>query len=128
MVSLLKLKDIQVSDWEAEVEKSEVPVVVEFWHQKCQVCEEMEPVVEQLPDKLGVKAKLVRVNVLDSKENRVFAIKLGVRSTPTFVVVCSGRPIGMLVGLRTLKQMVDELNMVLGLSESCLMATPLNGE
>ena len=117
--------DVQVNEWEEEVSESEKPVLVEFWHQKCPACQEMEPVVERLPDKLGDEAKLVRLNVLESKENRVLAIKLGVRSTPTFMILCSGRPIGSLVGERTIEQLTHEINLVLKNKDSCLASTPL---
>lgn len=117
--------DVQVDNWDKEVSASEKPVVAEFWHQKCLICQEMEPIVERLPSKLGDKANFVRLNVLKSRENRVFAINLGVRSTPTFMILCGGRPIGSIVGERNLDQLVQEVTSILENKDSCLAATPL---
>lgn len=117
--------DIQFSDWDKEVSASDRPVLAEFWHQKCPMCLEMEPIIEHLPRELGDRAKLVRFNVLESRENRVFAINLGVRSTPTFMILCGGRPIGSIVGGRDLEQLVQEVSSVIENRESCLAATPL---
>ena len=125
MVSLKGWSDVHVDDWDKEVSNSERPVVAEFWHQKCPMCQEIEPIVERLPGKLGDKAKLVRFNVLASREDRVFAINLGVRSTPTFMILCGGRPIGSIVGGRDLEQLVQEISSVLENKDSCLAATPL---
>jgi thioredoxin-like negative regulator of GroEL len=117
--------DVQVEGWDREVSGSEKPVVVEFWHQRCSSCQRMEPVLERLPIELGNDTKLVRMNVLESKENRVFAIKLGVRSTPTFMMLCGGRPIGSIVGERSLDQLVKEITDLLEIKGSCLASTPL---
>ena len=119
------LVDIQASDWESEVVSEKRPVVVEYWHQKCVVCIEMKPIYEAQPEKLGDKVKFARMNLLEDKANRIFAIRNGVRSTPTFVVYCEGRPIGQLIGQRKLDEFTDELNMIIENADKCLISTPL---
>ncbi|MCW4048384.1 MAG: thioredoxin family protein [Candidatus Bathyarchaeota archaeon] len=123
-----EIKDIQVADWETEITGSKIPVVVEFWHQKCVACKEMKPIYEALPGRIGDRVKLTRMNILDSKENRRHAIKQGVRSTPTFLVYCDGRPIGAIIGIRTLNEMDAEVLALIGMSDNCLLATPLEEE
>ncbi|MFA9437250.1 MAG: thioredoxin family protein, partial [Candidatus Bathyarchaeota archaeon] len=92
--------DIQADDWEREITQEKRPVVVEFWHHKCVVCKEMKPIFEEQPKKYGESVKFTKMNLLESKENRMLAIRNGVRSTPTFIVYCEGRPIGQIIGYR----------------------------
>jgi len=98
----LSIVNLQHFDWDREVMKANKPVAVEFWHQSCPTCKKIEPTVLELPSKLGDRVKLARLNVLDNKENRRFAIDKGVIGTPTFKIYCRGVEIGEIVGLETL--------------------------
>lgn len=99
--------------------------MVEYWHHKCPACEEMKPIYEQLEARLKGRARLARMNLLESRENRVLAIKQGVRSTPTFMIYCGGAPIGVILGVRTLDEMEAEVKALLEVRDSCLKSTPL---
>jgi thiol-disulfide isomerase/thioredoxin len=98
----LSIVNLQHADWDREVVSSKTPVVVEFWHQSCPLCKKIEPIVLGLPEKLGERARLVRLNVMDSRENRRLAIEKGVVGTPTFKVYCRGAEVGEIVGLETI--------------------------
>ena len=119
------IHDIQVDNWETEVANDKRPVVVEYWHHKCVVCKEMKPIYEAQPEKYDDIVKFTRMNLLESKENRVFAIRNGVRSTPTFVVYCMGRPIGQIIGYREPDEFTKELKMIIDNADSCLLGTPV---
>jgi thioredoxin-like negative regulator of GroEL len=119
------IRDIQHTDFEPAVSASKEPVVVEYWHHKCPACEEMKPIYEKLEARLMGRARLVRMNLLESRENRVLAIKQGVRSTPTFMIYCGGAPIGVILGVRTLDEMEAEVKVLLEVRDSCLKGTPL---
>ena len=123
---MTQLIDIQSTDWEKEVSQEESPVMVEFWHHKCVVCKEMEPIIEKLPELLGDSAKLVRMNLLESKENRKFAIRGGIRSTPTFVVYCKGEPTGQIIGGREEAEFIDEVKMLVENAGKCILGTPID--
>ena len=125
MIALSSIIDLQVDDWVEKVEREERPVVVEYWHHKCVVCVEMKPIFAAQPQKYDNAVVFARINLLESKENRVFAIKNGVRSTPTFVVYCVGRPIGQIIGRREPKEFAEELKMIIDNADNCLKATPL---
>ena len=120
--------DIGSQDFEEQVLKSEKPVVVEYWHHKCPACEAMKPVYEQIPGEMGGRIKFTRMNLLESRDNRVHAIKEGVRSTPTFILYCRGRPTGVIIGVRELEEMKAELDTLLDMRDACLMGTPLEPE
>ena len=117
--------DIQADEWEREITQEKRPVVVEFWHHKCVVCKEMKPIFEEQPKKYGESVKFTKMNLLESKENRVFAIRNGVRSTPTFIVYCEGRPIGQIIGYREPEEFTKELKMIIDHTDSCMRATPI---
>ena len=117
--------DIQADDWEREITQEKRLVVVEFWHHKCVVCKEMKPIFEEQPKKYGESVKFTKMNLLESKENRVLAIRNGVRSTPTFIVYCEGRPIGQIIGYREPEEFTKELKMIIDHTDSCMKATPI---
>ena len=119
------IQDIQHTDFETVVSASKEPVVVEYWHHKCPACEEMKPIYEKLEARLKGRARLARMNLLESRENRVLAIKQGVRSTPTFMIYCGGAPIGVMLGVKTLDEMEAEVKALLDVRDSCLKSTPL---
>ena len=123
-----KVVDIDTHDFEEKVLGTEKPVVVEYWHHKCPACKAMKPVYEQIPDEMGDRIKFTRMNLLESRENRVHAISEGVRSTPTFILYCGGRPTGVIIGVWELEDFKAELEKLLSMKEACLMATPLGTE
>ncbi len=85
----------------------------------------MKPIFEKQPKKYGESVKFTKMNLLESKENRVFAIRNGVRSTPTFIVYCEGRPIGQIIGYREPEEFTKELKMIIDHTDSCMRATPI---
>ena len=117
--------DIQASEWGSAVESMDKPVVVEYWHHKCPICVEMKPVFDAQTAKHGDSVYFKRMNLLETKENRVFAIRNGVRSTPTFIVYCLGRPIGQIIGKRSIDEFSSELELILENVDSCLEGTPV---
>ena len=109
----MSILDLQYTDWDREVDSSNTPVVVEFWHQSCPLCKKIESTVAGLPAKLGEKAKLVRLNVMDRRENRRLAIEKGVVGTPTFKVYCRGVEVGEIVGLETTENLLGTIENLL---------------
>ena len=119
------VKDIQADDWDSEVLRSAGPVVVDFWHHMCGWCNKLNPIYAQLPEAFeGVK--FLKMNILESPENRRTAIDNGVMGTPTIKVFCRGRAIGELVGFKDYQKLTAELRELLEQSDSCLdQSTPI---
>ena len=88
---------VQVNEknFESEVVKSDLPVLVDFWATWCGPCQMMGPVVEQLSDELAGKVKFCKVNV---DENPELAEKFDVMSIPNFKFFKNGEVVGETLG------------------------------
>lgn len=84
-------------NFEKEVIQSKVPVLVDFWATWCGPCKMMAPVVEEIANEVGSKAK---VGKLDVDENQDLAIKYGIMSIPTFVVFENGKVKNSTMGMQ----------------------------
>ena len=82
-------------NFEAEVLKSGLPVVVDFWASWCGPCQMMGPVVEELSEELEGKVKFCKVNV---DENPELAQNYDVMSIPSFKLFNKGILAGEKVG------------------------------
>lgn len=74
-------------NFEEEVLKSEVPVLLDFWADWCGPCKMQSPIVDELAAELGDKAKIGKVNV---DEEAALALKYQVMSIPTLIVMDHG--------------------------------------
>ena len=101
---------IAVTDetFEAEVVKSKIPVVVDFWAEWCGPCKQIGPSLEELSIEYGEKVKIVKVNVDD---NPVSPGKLGVRGIPALFLFKNGEMVATKTGAAPkseLQKWIDE--------------------
>ena len=89
--------NITSQNFEEEVTKSSIPVLIDFWAPWCGPCKMMAPVVEEIAKEVGGTAKVGKVNI-DEEPN--LASSFGVMSIPTFVVVRGGKVVGETVGVQ----------------------------
>ncbi|MGM0597820.1 MAG: thioredoxin [Myxococcota bacterium] len=85
------------ANFNKEVLKSTMPVLVDFWAPWCGPCRMVGPTIEKLGKEYSGKAKVVKLDVQDNPKT---ATKYGVRSIPTVAVFKNGKPVGSLIGAR----------------------------
>jgi len=120
-----KIIELNAEIWDKEVIKSDIPVVIDFWHQMCGWCLKLNPIFDQLPEHFE-NVKFGKMNILDSNENRETAMDIGVMGTPTIKIFCNGRDIGEMVGFRPIERLVSDLKEILDNKDECLaQSTPL---
>ncbi|PTX58100.1 thioredoxin [Litoreibacter ponti] len=83
------------ASFEAEVLKSDIPVMVDFWAEWCGPCKQIGPALEELSDEYAGKVKIVKVNL---DENPNVAAQVGVRSIPALYMFKDGEVISNRVG------------------------------
>jgi len=97
-------------NFEQEVLKSELPVLVDFYADWCGPCKMMAPLVHQLADDFEGKVKIGKMNV---DENIELAQKYRVMSIPTFVFFKQGEAVETIVGGMSKKDLEDKIEKIL---------------
>ncbi len=96
-----ELMHVTDANFEQEVLKADVPVVVDFWAPWCGPCRMMGPVLEKAADTYAGKLKIVKYNVDESGE---VAASLGIMSIPTIAVYENGKLSEMNTGAMSVAQ------------------------
>jgi thioredoxin 1 len=81
--------------WDAEVLKSDVPVLVDFWAEWCGPCRMVGPAVEQVAKIMAGKVKVTKLNV---DENQEIAMRYNVQSIPSLLLFKGGKEIARTIG------------------------------
>ncbi|RMH62883.1 MAG: thioredoxin [Calditrichaeota bacterium] len=83
------------TNFEEEVEKSDIPVLVDFWAEWCAPCRIIAPVVEELAEQYAGK---IKVGKFDVDSNPQISMKYGIRSIPTLLIFKNGNAVDTIVG------------------------------
>ena len=90
------LKTVTDTDFEANVLKSDKPVVVDFWAEWCGPCKALGPVLESAAQNVS-SVSVVKMNV---DENLETPVQYGIRGIPTLIAFKNGQPVATLVGMQ----------------------------
>ncbi len=118
----MPLKVVSEEQFEAEVLRSELPVLVDFFADWCEPCKTVAPEVEAVAAELEGKAKVVKVDIDRSQR---LAAALRIQSVPTFVAFYQGRPAAMEQGALRRDRLREMLEPFLPRAEGAIKAAEL---
>lgn len=106
----MPLAAVNEQEFEQQVLRSELPVLVDLYADWCQPCKQLEPILEQISTELSGKLKVVRVDV---ERSPMLARAFRVQSIPMLVLIAGGRPVDQVVGLVDKKTILSMVQPVL---------------
>lgn len=93
-------------NFEAEVLKANVPVMVDFWAEWCGPCKMIAPIVDEISNDLAGKLKVTKLNVDEAQE---LAAKYNIMSIPTLMIFKGGKPVAQIVGAMGKDQLMEKI-------------------
>jgi thiol-disulfide isomerase/thioredoxin len=85
------VKEITQADFEAEVAKSDLPVVLDFFSTECPPCEALAPKFDAVAEQFAGKARFLKIF---RQGNKDLASRLGVTGSPTLIFFKGGAELG----------------------------------
>ena len=79
----------------AQIAKSDVPVVVDFWAPWCGPCKAMAPAFAQVSARMDSRARFIKVN---TEEEQALGAQYGIRRITTLAIYQSGKEIARMSG------------------------------
>ena len=104
---MAKPVEVTDNDWDTQVLKSDVPVMVDFWAPWCGPCRMVSPLVDELADEYDGKARFFKLNTDDNMRT---ASQYGIRSIPTLLVFKSGEIVDQVIGFRPKSELKKSLD------------------
>lgn len=101
-----KYIELNDSNFEQEVLKSDIPVLVDFWAEWCGPCKVIAPLVDELALQYSGKIKIAKMDV---DHNPQSSMNYGIRSIPTLLFFKNGQAVDQLLGAVPKKQIEEKL-------------------
>jgi thioredoxin 2 len=106
--------ELTMANFDAQIGKSDIPVVVDFWAPWCSPCLSMAPHFAKAAAELEPRMRLAK---LDTESAQDIAGRYGIRSIPTMIVFQGGREIARRSGAMDTRAIVEWLKPMAGATQ-----------
>lgn len=103
----MSIKHSSDSAFEADVLKSDKPVLVDYWAEWCGPCKMIAPILDEVSKDYDGRLQVAKVNVDD---NQAVAAKYGIRGIPTLMLFKNGSVVATKVGALSKAQLTQFLD------------------
>ncbi|MFH0779139.1 MAG: thioredoxin [Candidatus Eisenbacteria bacterium] len=109
-MAVTKPVELNASNFDGEVLKANVPVLVDFWAEWCGPCKMIGPILEDIAEQYEGRVKVCKVDVDD---NQSLAAKYSIRSIPSLLIFKAGTVVSQVIGAVPKSELVKRLEGVL---------------
>jgi thioredoxin 1 len=102
--------EINEKNFEDEVLKSDLPVLVDFWAPWCGPCQMLTPILEDIANNYEGKIKVVKVNI---QENENLASQYDIMAIPNLKIFKDGQIVNEIVGLQPKETIGEKIEAVI---------------
>ena len=103
------ITEVNASNFDSLLQE-QLPVLVDFWAPWCGPCRMVSPIVDQIADELAGRLVVAKCNV---DENQDIAMRYGVMSIPTLVILKGGAETNRIVGAMPKPKLLEEIEKAL---------------